>query len=97
MNNTPYEATPEEIAIFLQGMKSPSSPVNTKYAAMAFLGMCRHDYMTHDWMAHEFTWRESIKIIRDGFGEDIAATIKKRIKETYQQRGYNPKRKKHAA
>ena len=89
MINVPSVATEAEIALFINNLKTPSPPVNTQYAAMAYLGMCRHKYMSPDWLICQFAWEESIDNIHNDSAEN-AAQIKSRIEKHYQEKGYLP-------
>lgn len=90
MKNIPLTATKDEIAFFISGLAAPDKPVNTQFAAMAYLGMCRHKYMEPDWLICQFAWKESLLRIRHIAGEKTANAIRDRIDQTYRKKGYKP-------
>lgn len=90
MNNIPTAATPAEIAFFIKGVDAPDTPVNAQFAAMAYLGMCRHAYMNDDWIICQFAWEESLRSICHMSSEETANIIRDRIEQTYRQKGYTP-------
>ena len=90
MDNIPSVPTEAEIAFFIENLITPSRPVNTQYAAMAYLGMCRHEYMSPDWLICQFAWEESIENINNDSREN-AAHIKSHIEKLYRDKGYCPK------
>ncbi|MBL5862117.1 hypothetical protein JBO49_15985 [Serratia fonticola] len=64
----------------------------TSFAAMAYLGMCRHAHMSADWIAHNCLWCESCNALSTiinptalGGAEKI---ISDRIEETFKNLGY---------
>lgn len=93
MHKIPSAATKEEIEKIVAGLNSPTQPVNTTYAAMAYLSMCRHPYMSVEWLIAQFVWDESIKKISDCVAQDTANTVKSRIEQLYQEKGYFPNTK----
>lgn len=90
MNDIPSAATKAEIAFFIEGLDAPDIPVNTQFAAMAYLGMCRHKYMSHDWIICQFALEESLREICHMADKGTANTIRARIEQTYHQKGYRP-------
>ncbi|WP_126977044.1 hypothetical protein [Saezia sanguinis] len=90
MSTIPPTATTSEIALFVKSIDTPGRPVNTEYAAMAYLGMCRNQYMSHNWLICQFAWEESINNIKQSVGEATASIVKTRIEQLYQQKGYFP-------
>lgn len=90
MTNIPSVATKAEIDFFTEGLVVPLETVNTRYAAMAYLGMCRHRYETPDWLICQFAWDESIDDIQKDSTTN-ADQIKLRIEECYRRKGYIPK------
>lgn len=89
MINIPSVATTAEIELFTKGLVAPLETVNIRYAAMAYLGMCRHRYETPDWLICQFAWDESIDSIRKDSTIN-ADQIKLRIEECYRRKGYTP-------
>jgi len=90
MNNILSMSTRDEIQKFIEGIHSSTEPVNTKYAAMAYLSMCRHPYMSADWLIAEFAWKECLEKIAEDEGENAANMIKTRIQEYYEKKNYFP-------
>lgn len=62
------------------------------FAAMAYLGMCRHAYLSADWVAHNTLWEQACNTLsrivsgRDQGGADKPLTD--RIQATYKKRGF---------
>lgn len=90
MKEIPTCATKAEIDFFIEGLDAPDNPVNTQFAAMAYLGMCRHEYMGPDWIICQFALEESLRNIERMAGQEAANTIRERIEQTYSQKGYHP-------
>lgn len=90
MSDIPSAATQTEIAKFVEGLGAVVPPVNTQYAAMAYLGMCRHKFMSSDWLICQFAWEESIENIHSEDNADAAKIVKSRIEKLYQGKGYFP-------
>lgn len=63
-----------------------------QFAAMAFLGMCRHAYLSADWIAHNELWASACNSLsrvisgRDEGGHDKLLTDRLRL--TYEARGF---------
>ena len=90
MNDTPTTATPTEITFFIKDLDTPDYSVNAQFAAMAYLGMCRHVYMSPDWVICQFALEEALRNIRHQAGKKNADTIKDHIEQTFRQKGYHP-------
>ncbi|CAK7026372.1 hypothetical protein [Saezia sanguinis] len=90
MKQIPTSATKEEIVFFIKGIDAPDNPVNTQLAAMAYLGMCRHEYLGPDWYLCQFAWEQGNRNIRRIAGEKAANVIRERIDQTYRKKGYSP-------
>jgi len=90
MEKMPTTGTQEEIDFFVKGLHAPDTPVNTQFAVMAFLGMCRHEYMSADWIICQFAWEESLCNILRQAGKRASDTIRDRIEQTYCEKGYSP-------
>lgn len=90
MRNIPSTATKDEILTIVDGLNAPSQPINTTYAAMAYLSMCRYPYMSPEWLLAQFVWEDSIAKISEDEGNDTANTVKTRIEQLYQEKGYFP-------
>ncbi|CAK7051544.1 MAG: hypothetical protein MESAZ_01184 [Saezia sanguinis] len=88
MENIPTSATETEIALFIEQLDFPNNHINIRFAAIAYLGMCRHEYMSHEWMANHFAWEKSLRDIGYIAGEKNANTIRDRITQTYRSKGY---------
>lgn len=83
MNKIPSMPTVDEIVKFIGVTRPYKEPVHTRYAAIAYLGMCRHPYMSADWLIAEYAWKECFGNIADCEGDNIADIIKARIKNHY--------------
>lgn len=90
MSQIPTTATEAEIAFFINGLDAPDNPVNTRFAAMAYLGMCRHAYMSPDWIICQFALEESFREICHMADRQTADIIRDRIEQTYRRKGYYP-------
>lgn len=88
MNNILSSPSKDEISLFLEGINAPDDPVNTQVAAMAYLGMCRHEYMSVDWIICQYAYEESLANILNRAGKCVSNLIKNRIETYYQQKGY---------
>lgn len=75
----------------------PFQRQQTAFAATGFLGMCRHPYLSPDWIAHNNLWADSCndlsKIIDPASAGGADAVITDRIRETYKSRGITPNSK----
>ena len=67
----------------------------TGFAAMAYLGLCRHQCMSPDWIAHSHLWTASEKTLAEMFanqsetnGIKEAQVITNRISRTFKNLGF---------
>lgn len=87
-NNIPDFPSEDDVSFFLSGIARYGVNVNAKFLAMAYFGMCKHEFMSPDWLVHEFVWDTAFDKVEVFCGKETVQTMKKRIADTYQSSGY---------